>query len=186
MYRAGLSGAYDALGVNANAQAPQVAAPLGSLKDFPHPSFYFRRVEQLRQVMVDNGDAAKRVWLMEWGWTADTVHPAYAWFAVNEQQKADNVVEVQYAPELEPWMGVMVRGRCLTRRGTRTARSTGGQPNPGGSPRPPVKRADSAREWAPRRARPFAFFDDAAPLPPSRSARGRSLAAPNASHQHLA
>ncbi len=51
MYRAGLSGSFDALGVNANAQAPEVAAPLGSLKDFPYPSFYFRRVEQLRQVM---------------------------------------------------------------------------------------------------------------------------------------
>ena len=28
---------------------------LGSLKDFPHPSFYFRRIEQLRQVMIDEG-----------------------------------------------------------------------------------------------------------------------------------
>jgi len=109
MYRAGLSGSFDALGVNANAQAPKVAAAFGSLKDFPHPSFYFRRVEQLRQVMVDNGDEAKKVWLLEWGWTADTVHPAYKWFAVTEQAKADNVVEAfQYARTNWPWIGVMV------------------------------------------------------------------------------
>jgi hypothetical protein len=110
MYRAGLSGTFDALGVNANAQAPEVAAPLGSLKDFPHPSFYFRRVEELRQVMVDNGDAARQIWLLEWGWTADTVHPAYAWFAVSEQKKADNVVEaLKYArAHWSPWIGVMV------------------------------------------------------------------------------
>jgi hypothetical protein len=110
MYRAGLSGNFDALGLNANAQAPEPAAAFGSLKDFPHPSFYFRRVEQLRQVMVDNGGTAKQVWLLEWGWTSDTVHPAYAWFAVNEQKKADNVVEaLTYArTHWSPWIGVMV------------------------------------------------------------------------------
>ena len=88
MYAAGLAGKYDVLGAHANTQAPDVAAALGSLKDFPDASFYFRRVEQLRQVMVDNGDAAEQVWLTEWGWTADTVHPAYAWFAVSEDKKA--------------------------------------------------------------------------------------------------
>jgi hypothetical protein len=110
LYKAGLSGAFDALGVNANAQAPQVAADLGSLKDFPHPSFYFRRVEQLRQVMVDNGDAAKQVWPLEWGWTADSVHPAYAWFAVTEKTKASNIVEaLSYArAHWNRWIGVMV------------------------------------------------------------------------------
>jgi hypothetical protein len=110
MYRGGLSGAFDALGVNANAQAPVVAAAFGSLKDFPHPSFYFRRVEQLRQVMVDNGDTAKKIWLLEWGWTADTVHPAYKWFAVTEKAKGDNVVEaLKYArANWNPWIGVMV------------------------------------------------------------------------------
>jgi polysaccharide biosynthesis protein PslG len=110
MYRAGVSGKFDALGVNANAQAPEVAAAFGSLKNFDHPSFYFRRVEQLRQVMVDNGDAARQIWLLEWGWTADTVHPAYSWFAVSEQKKADNVVEAfKFArAQWSPWIGVMV------------------------------------------------------------------------------
>ena len=55
MYAAGLIGKFDALGAHANTQAPDPLAPLESLKDFPHPSFYFRRIEQLRQTMVDNG-----------------------------------------------------------------------------------------------------------------------------------
>lgn len=109
MYAAGLRGKFDALGAHANTQAPEVSVPLGVLKDFPHPSFYFRRIEQLRQVMVDNGDAAKQVWLTEWGWTADTVHPAYKWFAVSEDKKATNLVEAfTYARQnWTPWIGVM-------------------------------------------------------------------------------
>jgi hypothetical protein len=109
MYAAGLRGKFDALGAHANTQAPEVSVPLGVLKDFPHPSFYFRRIEQLRQLMVDSGDAAKQVWLTEWGWTADTVHPAYKWFAVTEDKKASNLVDAfQYARRnWTPWIGVM-------------------------------------------------------------------------------
>jgi polysaccharide biosynthesis protein PslG len=110
MYRAGLKGKFDVLGAHANTQAPEVAAPFGSLKDFPHPSFYFRRVEQLRQAMIENGDAQRQIWLVEWGWTADRVHPAYSWFAVTEDKKAENIVAgLQYARDhWTPWMGVMV------------------------------------------------------------------------------
>jgi hypothetical protein len=109
MYEAGLRGTFDALGAHANSQAPEVSAAFGSLKDFPHPSFYFRRVEQLREIMVRNGDAAKQVWLTEWGWTSDELHPAYKWFAVTEDKKADNLVRgFQYARDnWSPWMGVM-------------------------------------------------------------------------------
>jgi polysaccharide biosynthesis protein PslG len=82
---------------------------LGSLKDFPHPSFYFRRVEQLQQAMADRGDGARQIWLTEWGWTSDMVHPAYSWFAVNEDKKAANLVEAfQYARQhWTSWIGVM-------------------------------------------------------------------------------
>jgi len=109
MYAAGLSGKYDVLGAHANTEAPDPAAQLGALDLFPDGSFYFRRVEQLRQVMVDNGDAARQIWLTEWGWTADTVHPDYSWFAVSEDRKASNLIEAfQYAREYwSPWIGVM-------------------------------------------------------------------------------
>jgi hypothetical protein len=109
MYDAGLQGKFDVLGAHANTQAPEVAASPGSLKDFPHPSFYFRRIEQLRQLMVEHGDATKQVWLTEWGWTSDTVHQAFAWFAVSEDKKADNLVQAfKYAREnWSTWIGVM-------------------------------------------------------------------------------
>ena len=109
MYAAGLKGKFDALGAHANAQAPEPTAAFGSLKDFPHPSFYFRRVEQLRDVMVDNADGARKIWLLEWGWTSDTQHAAYRWFAVSEEKKADNILTaVTYAREhWSAWMGVM-------------------------------------------------------------------------------
>ena len=42
--------------------------------------------------MVRNGDDAKQVWLLEFGWTSDDVHPAYAWHRVTEDQKADYIV----------------------------------------------------------------------------------------------
>ncbi len=109
MYDAGLQGKFDVLGAHANTEAPDVATPLGVLKDFPHPSFYFRRIEQLRQVMVDRGDASRQVWLTEWGWTADTVHKDYSWFAVSENKKAANLVQAfQYARDnWSPWIGLM-------------------------------------------------------------------------------
>jgi polysaccharide biosynthesis protein PslG len=109
MYDAGLQGKFDVLGAHANTQAPEVAASPGSLKDFPHASFYFRRIEQLRQLMVEHGDATKQIWLTEWGWTSDTVHQAFAWFAVSEDKKADNLVQAfKYAREnWSTWIGVM-------------------------------------------------------------------------------
>jgi polysaccharide biosynthesis protein PslG len=109
LYDAGLKGKYDVLGAHGNTQAPEVDAALGSLPQFPHPSFYFRRIEQLREVMVRNGDSDKRVWLLEFGWTSDKVHPNYSWFAVTEDKKASNIVKAfQYARDhWQPWIGVM-------------------------------------------------------------------------------
>jgi hypothetical protein len=110
LYAAGIKGKFDALGAHANTQAPEVAVPLGSLKDFPHASFYFRRIEQLRDTMVENGDSQKPIWLVEWGWTSDQVHQAYSWFAVSEDKKADNIVGAfTYARDhWQPWIGVMM------------------------------------------------------------------------------
>ena len=111
LYDAGLRGGvnYDALGAHGNTQAPCVSCDLNSLPAFGHPSFYFRRVEQLREVQVRNGDANRQVWLLEFGWTSDQVHPAYSWFAVSEDQKAQNILEAfQYArANWSPWIGVM-------------------------------------------------------------------------------
>ena len=111
LFDAGLKGGinYDVLGAHGNTQAPEVDVALNSLPAFGHPSFYFRRVEQLREVQVKNGDANRQIWLLEFGWTADQVHPNYAWFAISEEQKAVNIVKAfQYAKQnWAPWIGVM-------------------------------------------------------------------------------
>jgi hypothetical protein len=111
LFDAGLKGGvnYDVLGAHGNTQAPEVDAPLNSLANFGHPSFYFRRIEQLRDVQVKNGDSNRQIWLLEFGWTADKVHPNYAWFAVSEDKKAENIVTAfQYARKnWTPWIGVM-------------------------------------------------------------------------------
>jgi polysaccharide biosynthesis protein PslG len=111
LFDAGLKGGvnYDVLGAHGNTQAPEVEAPLNSLLAFGDASFYFRRVEQLREIQVRAGDAERQIWLLEFGWTADLIHPNYAWFAVTEQKKADNIVKAfQYARQhWAPWIGVM-------------------------------------------------------------------------------
>jgi polysaccharide biosynthesis protein PslG len=108
MFDAGLSGWYDVLGLHGNSQVSDPTAAIGSVPGLTDGSFYFRRIEQLRQVQVANGDANKPIWLLEFGWTADSVHPAYAWFAVSEAQKASNIMSAfQYARANWPWLGTM-------------------------------------------------------------------------------
>ena len=109
MYESGLKGNYDVLGANANVQCPCVDSAPGSEPGFSHPSFYFRRVEQLREIMVANGDAHKQIWLMEFGWTTDRVNPGYSWYATTEDRKAELIIRAyQFARERwSPWIGVM-------------------------------------------------------------------------------
>ena len=113
MFESGLKGNYDVLGANANVQCPSVEAQPGACPVMPdrmwHPSFYFRRVEQLREIMVGHGDGDKQVWLMEFGWTTDTIHEGYSWYATDEATKAELIVKAfQYARERwSPWIGVM-------------------------------------------------------------------------------
>lgn len=75
-----------------------------------HPSFAFRRVEQLREVMVRHGDDDRQVWLTEFGWTSDPIHPTFSWYRVDEAVKQHYVVEAfRWAYEnWQPWIGVMV------------------------------------------------------------------------------
>ena len=111
LFDAGLKGGlnYDVLGAHGNTQAPCVECDFNSLPAFGHPSFYFRRVEQLRDIQVASGDADRQIWLLEFGWTSDPIHPAYAWFAISEDEKAHNVLKAfQYARQnWTPWIGVM-------------------------------------------------------------------------------
>lgn len=73
------------------------------------PSFYFRRIEQLRQVMIDNGQAAKQIWLTEFGWSTKNAAPGYGYGAQNSDadQAAYLVRAFQMGKLYYPWMGVM-------------------------------------------------------------------------------
>jgi polysaccharide biosynthesis protein PslG len=75
-----------------------------------HPSFYFRRIEQQRQVMESNGDAAKQIWLTEFGWSTENQAPGYEYGAeISPQQQAQYLVRAyQIAKQEWPWMGVMM------------------------------------------------------------------------------
>ncbi|MDX1412795.1 MAG: hypothetical protein R3293_01310 [Candidatus Promineifilaceae bacterium] len=112
MYDAGAAEYFDVLGANAPGyKAPPELAP----EEAESPEygggrwFAFRRVEDLREIMVANGDGAKQVAILEMGWTLDEVNPDYAWFAVDEATQADYLVRAyQYAAEnWQPWMGLM-------------------------------------------------------------------------------
>jgi len=75
-----------------------------------HRAFCFRRVEDLRAIMVNYGDADKQIALLEFGWTSDPrPNTGYEWHAVTEEQKADYLVGAyQYAREhWSPWIGMM-------------------------------------------------------------------------------
>jgi len=75
-----------------------------------HRSFCFRRVEDLRAIMVQYGDADKQVALLEFGWTSDPRSDSpYNWHAVSEETKADYFVRAyEYAKtHWSPWIGLM-------------------------------------------------------------------------------
>ena len=88
-----LSQYFDVLGVHANSthNSPDEnwPGPITSGHDGwnDHPSFFFRRVEQLRQVMVDQGDVNKPVWITEFGWTTANLAPGYEYGANNTEQE---------------------------------------------------------------------------------------------------
>ncbi|MBI2953496.1 MAG: family 14 glycosylhydrolase [Chloroflexi bacterium] len=119
MYAAGAKQYFDMLGAHgAGFKAPPEMSPDDIAKDpkYNHGEpgagriYGFRHVEDLRAVMVDNGDADKQVALLEFGWTSDDrPNSPYAWHAVTENEKADYVVRAfQYAKKnWFPWISVM-------------------------------------------------------------------------------
>ena len=88
------------------ANTPQATAA-GQFRN--HPSFYFRRIEQLREVMVRYGDAAKKMWLTEFGWTTANPAPGYEYgSSTTEQQQADYLVRAySMARTTYPWVQAM-------------------------------------------------------------------------------
>lgn len=111
MYEAGASAYFDALGLNAPGyKAPPTLSPEEGLNEAwgGHRWNVFRHVEDMRDIMVANGDADKQIVILETGWILQQdLHPSYTWHGVTEQQQAEYLVGAyQFAREnWQPWIG---------------------------------------------------------------------------------
>jgi len=112
MYAAGASPYFDVLGMNAPGYAdPPDVSPEEVAAARGHRWMAFRHVEDIRAIMVEQGDAAKQMALLEVGWTTDPRPDViYAWHAVDEATQAKYLVGAyRWAAEhWRPWVGLMV------------------------------------------------------------------------------
>jgi hypothetical protein len=114
MYDAGAADYFDVLGVHAPGfKAPPEMSPdeVAAHGEYGNGRWFaFRHVEDMRAIMVANGDSESQVAIMEMGWILhQDQHPNYTWHGVTEAEQADYLVRAyQYAQEnWQPWIGVM-------------------------------------------------------------------------------
>ncbi len=104
---------YDALGAHpgSNNNAPDHFWPDNPGPDgwTEHRSFYFRRIEDLRAVMVANGEADKSIWITEFGWTTENAAQGYEYGEQNSeaQQAAYLTRAFEIARTEWPWVEAM-------------------------------------------------------------------------------
>ena len=98
--------------MSSGVHAPGYAAPeIGpDDKETQQRWFTFRRIEDLRKIMLNYQDEARQMAIMEFGYTTDPVNPDYRWFAVTEAEQADMLERAyEYAiANWRPWVGLMV------------------------------------------------------------------------------
>ena len=84
MYRNEFQQYIDVVGVH----APGYAAPeIGPDDDeAQHRWFTFRRIEDLRKIMLNYHDEARQMAIMEFGYTTEAINPDYRWFSVTEAE----------------------------------------------------------------------------------------------------
>ncbi|PJF22825.1 MAG: hypothetical protein CUN56_04035 [Phototrophicales bacterium] len=110
MYDANFQQYVDVVGVHAPGWGvPPEYGPDDAERDGRGRWATFRRVEDLRKIMIANEDAARQIAILEMGYTIDQTNPDYAWHAVNEAQQRDYLVAAfRYAAEhWRPWVGLM-------------------------------------------------------------------------------
>lgn len=114
MYQAGVNNYADAVGAHPGGYnnppddwLDKKTVPSTSFKG--HPSFYFRRVEQLREVMESYGDGVKRIWITEFGWSTANQAPGYEYGRDNTPEdqaryiaRAFEIARTEY-----PWVEAM-------------------------------------------------------------------------------
>ncbi len=121
MYRAGLKGCSDAVGVHPSGynNPPDVnwqtyTDPTATFGAKGHRSWFFQAtISVYHTVMQNNGDGNKRLWATEWGWGSIenlTPYPAagYEFFGDNtEAEQADFIVKAFQIAKARGYMGVM-------------------------------------------------------------------------------
>jgi hypothetical protein len=110
------NGYFDALGVHgAGYAAPPELDPAEAASNQQYGGyrfFSFRHVEDIRAIMEKYGDTAKKIVLLEFGWTSDDTNPAYKWHGrdagIDDTVKADYLKRAfEYANANWPWVGLM-------------------------------------------------------------------------------
>lgn len=111
------NGYFDMLGVHgAGFAAPPELDPAEAAADQRYGGyrfFAFRHVEDIRAIMERYGDAGKKIVLLEFGWTYDSVNPAYKWHGadagITAMVQGDYLRRAyQYATtNWQPWIGLM-------------------------------------------------------------------------------
>ncbi len=112
MYAAGAADWFDVLGLNAPGYKypPETSPEQSAEMHGGHRWFVFRHVEDMRAIMVEQGDAHKQIAILEMGWTLDPRPDSpYHWHAVTPEQQAAYLVDAyRYAAEhWRPWVGLM-------------------------------------------------------------------------------
>nr|WP_044200004.1 hypothetical protein [Oscillochloris trichoides] len=72
--------------------------------------FYFRRIEDIRNVLVQNGMADKQIWVTEFGWATKNNTPGYEYGnSISFQTQSDWIVRgfQKSRREYAPWVGAM-------------------------------------------------------------------------------
>lgn len=108
MYRNGFQDYIDVVGAHAPGYAPPEIGPddEAALQRW----FTFRRIEDLRKIMLNYHDEARQMAIMEFGYTTEQINPDYRWFSVTEAEQAELMVRAyEYAiANWRPWIGLMM------------------------------------------------------------------------------
>lgn len=109
MYRNNFQQYIDVVGVHAPGFAPPHVGPDDAVANGNSRWQSFRRIEDLRKIMISYDDAARQMAILEFGWTTDPNNPVYAYFAVSQELQAQYTREAyEYAAEYwRPWIGLM-------------------------------------------------------------------------------
>ena len=107
MYRNDFQHFIDVVGVHAPGYAAPEIGP--DNEEAQQRWFTFRRIEDLRKIMLNYDDAARQMAILEFGYTTEEINPDYKWFSVSEAQQAEMLERAyEYAiANWRPWVGLV-------------------------------------------------------------------------------